>query len=151
MSLLSRLQAALQLPKEDATNESKDKALQLAAAVLLLEMESADYQKEGVERDSIRTLLQKNFGLTAEGTEALLADADVEVEQATSLHDYVSVVNEALDASDKLHIIRMLWQVAYADGELHHYEEHLLRQLADLLYVPHHDYLRVKLQVSGEL
>ncbi len=41
--------------------------------------------------------------------------------------------------------------VAYADGKLGKYEEHLIRQVADLIYVPHQEYIRSKLAVKGSL
>jgi uncharacterized tellurite resistance protein B-like protein len=150
MSLLSRLQAALQPLADDAQAPGED-ALQLAAAVLLLEMERADYQHDASERVTILKLLQTQFRLNAEAAEVLVAEASERADKAVSLHDYVQTLNDHFSAADKLHIIRMLWQVAFADGELHHYEEHLLRQLSDLLHVPHRDYVRVKLQVSGEI
>ncbi len=151
MGLLSHLQNVLRDSQQDASPDSRDSALQLASAVLLLEMERADYQHDALERDTIQALLQDQFRLTTEEARLLLQEASEESEQAVSLHDYVSALNDYLTAADKLHIVRMLWQVAFADGHLHHYEEHLLRQLADLLHIPHHDYVRVKLQVSGEL
>ena len=150
MSLLSRLQAALQ-PLDDDSSASGEDALQLAAAVLLLEMERADYQEDDQERATIIDVLKTHFRVSQEEAESLIAEAAEEADKAVSMHDYVTTLNEHLTAADKLHIIRMLWQVAFSDGELHHYEEHLLRQLSELLHVPHHDYVRVKLQVSGEL
>ncbi len=42
-----------------------------------------------------------------------------------------------------------MWRVAYADGHLDKYEEHLIRQVAELTYVPHQDYIRAKLAGKG--
>ncbi|MDX1497627.1 MAG: TerB family tellurite resistance protein [Salinisphaeraceae bacterium] len=151
MSLLSRLQEALQPVSQPSATQPDDDALQIAAAVLLLEMERADYQHNEAERDAVLHALRDHFRLSEAEAQSLIKEACQEAQQAVSLHDYVTVINDTLTAADKLHILRMLWQIAYADGELHHYEEHLLRQLADLLHIPHHDYIRVKLQVSGEL
>ncbi|MCB1855441.1 MAG: TerB family tellurite resistance protein, partial [Halieaceae bacterium] len=39
-----------------------------------------------------------------------------------------------------------MWRVAYADGDLDKYEEYLIRQVAELTYVPHGDYIRAKLE-----
>ena len=150
MSLLTRLQAVLQA-QVDSTEEDDGYGLQLAAAVLLLEMERADYQHDATERAAVLAALQGHFRLGEAEAQDLVNEASIEADKAISMHDYVSTINEYLSAADKLHILRMLWQVAYADDELHHYEEHLLRQLSDLLHIPHHDYVRVKLQVSGEL
>ena len=43
-----------------------------------------------------------------------------------------------------------MWGIAFADGELHHYEEAVIRRLADLLYVPHRDFILTKHEVSGQ-
>jgi len=58
-----------------------------------------------------------------------------------SLFDYVKVLNAGLDAAGKRALMEMLWEVAYADGRIDKYEEHLLRKLADLLYIPERDYI----------
>ena len=48
----------------------------------------------------------------------------------------------------KVRVIELMWPVAYADGEKHHYEEHLLRQVADLLYIEHEDFIRARHQAE---
>ena len=44
----------------------------------------------------------------------------------------------------KVRVIEMMWQVVYADGVKDHYEEHLIRQVAELLYIPHADFIRAR-------
>jgi uncharacterized tellurite resistance protein B-like protein len=39
-----------------------------------------------------------------------------------------------------------MWRVAYADAELSAYEQHTIRKIADLLYVPHRAYIAAKLR-----
>jgi uncharacterized tellurite resistance protein B-like protein len=62
-----------------------------------------------------------------------------------SLFDYVKVLNERLDRAGKRRLMEMLWEVAYADGRLDRYEEHLLHKLAGLLYIPDEDFIGAKL------
>ena len=50
---------------------------------------------------------------------------------------------------EKFVLIKTLWRVAAADGDIHRYEDHLIRRIADLLYVPHSDFIRAKLEVLG--
>ena len=38
----------------------------------------------------------------------------------------------------------MMWGVALADDALSRYEEHVIRKVADLLYLPHHDFMLAK-------
>jgi len=37
-----------------------------------------------------------------------------------------------------------MWQVAFADDNLDRYEEHLIRKVAELTYVSHQDFIRLK-------
>ena len=39
----------------------------------------------------------------------------------------------------------LLWQVAYADGELANIEEHIIRKIADLLHLRHSEYIATKI------
>ncbi|MEM1153413.1 MAG: TerB family tellurite resistance protein [Pseudomonadota bacterium] len=53
-------------------------------------------------------------------------------------------------APQKLELIGSMWRVAYADGRLDKYEEHLIRQVAELCYVSHEDYIKSKLSAEHE-
>ena len=123
----------------------------LAVAVLLLECSRADFDQSVDELTQVRSSLQRYFGLDAAGLEALLAEAGEQVRQAVSLHEFVGSLNASLQPADKLQIMRMLWQVAYADGRLDVHEEHLLRKFAELLYVPHKDFIATKLEAAAQV
>jgi uncharacterized tellurite resistance protein B-like protein len=45
-------------------------------------------------------------------------------------------------------MIEHMWRVAYADAELSAWEQHLVRKVADLLYVPHTAYIAAKLRAQ---
>ena len=77
---------------------------------------------------------------------ALIAAAGERVDEATSLYEFTRVINDHYGPEEKLTLIASMWQVAYADGDLDKYEEHLIRQVAELTYVPHQDYIRCKLE-----
>lgn len=121
---------------------------ELAVALLLLELARSDFDFALVEGDKIRELLRQRYGLDEVQCEALLAQARSAGEQAVSLYDYVKTLNDRLDPAGKRALMEMLWQVAYADGRLDKYEEHLLRKLAGLLYVSDQDFIRAKLAVE---
>ncbi len=122
----------------------------LATAVLLLECARADFEQNADELTLVRESLQRYFSLDAAGLDVLIAEATRESRQSVSLHDYVNNLNRALQPADKLELMQMLWEVAYADGRLDVHEEHLLRKLAELLYVPHRDFIALKLKVAAE-
>ena len=121
---------------------------QLAAAVLLLEVARADFGNHPLELDAVRKALAEEFSLTPDALDLLMAGAQKESQAAVSLHDYVQTLNSTKSADEKRALIRRLWQVAYADGKIEALEEHTLRRLADLLYVPHADFIRGKLAAT---
>lgn len=121
----------------------------IAVAVLLLEVARSDHQLQQAETDRLLQILQEQWSLTdAEATD-LLATATREADQHASLHEHLRLINTSLDQSRRRALVKGLWQVAWADGEIHHYEEHLIRRLADLMHVPHGDFIRSKHQVLG--
>ena len=73
-----------------------------------------------------------------------------EAKSAVSLYEYLKTLNEGLDEREKREVLEMLWRVAYADNELDAHEEALLRELSDLLYLPHAEFVKAKFAVTGE-
>jgi uncharacterized tellurite resistance protein B-like protein len=119
-------------------------ALDLATAVLMIEVSMADFSQNEQELVSIRELLLSHLSLSEEEVDTLLREAHEEADRLVSLQHITRLMNEQLDQSAKVRVIELMWLVAYADGEKHHYEEHLLRQVADLLYVSHADFIQAR-------
>lgn len=121
---------------------------QLSVALLLLELARSDFDFAEVEQQRIRELLAQRYGLELQQVQALMDQAQGAGRAAVSLYDYTRAINQRFDSAAKYQLMEMLWQVAWADGRLDPNEEHLLRKLAGLLYVPEADYIRAKLAVS---
>ena len=73
------------------------------------------------------------------------------MEKSVSLYEFTSRLNEELSPEEKADTVEMLWRVAFADGRLDKYEEHLIRKAADLLHVPHRRFIRAKLKAERDL
>lgn len=123
---------------------------QLAAAVLMVEVARADFSEDAVEQAAVAEELHKAFGLNDEQVRRLTEAAGERADESVSLHRYVKVINDTLSYDEKLDVLLMLWRVAYADGELDKHEEHLMRRYADLLYVPHRDWVQLKLKAAPD-
>ena len=121
-------------------------ARQHAVATLLVEIARADFDVDSSERIAITRMLAAAYALDAEAAAELVARAERTVEESVSLHEFTSRLNDDLSPQEKVDIIEMLWRVAFADGRLDKYEEHLVRKAADLLYVPHRRFIRAKLR-----
>ena len=144
--MLSSLVAFLEghlAPAPGATPASQDE-LRLAVAALLVEMVRADFDESGLELDRAKALLTERYGLDAPDAERLLDAARREADHTVSLFRFTRLINERLAPADKLALVRMLWEVAYADGRLDKHEDALMHKLADLMYVPPVDLMRLK-------
>lgn len=132
----------------DGASASSEPGTELATAVLLYEIACADMEVADSEDKTLRDLLLAMPGIDESTCEKLLEQARAVKSDAVSLHDYVDALNAQCDADDKRRIVRMIWEVAYADGVLDAHEEHMTRRLADLLYIPHSVFIQEKLAVE---
>jgi uncharacterized tellurite resistance protein B-like protein len=132
-------------PARAQTEEARHKSLRLAAAALLVETARADFSQDAAELAKLGQLLTSALKLERDEVQALVAAAQERVEDATSLYEFTRVINEHCNPQQKLQLVSAMWAVAYADGDADKYEEHLIRNVADLLYVPHSNYIQCKL------
>ena len=131
------------------TGAEREHRQRLAAAALLIETARADFSEDGVEEAVLTTLLCETLGLDAAQVSELLVQASAQLDEAASLYDFTRVINDHYSAAQKLELITNMWRVAYADGRLDKYEEYLIRQVAELTYVPHAEYIRAKLEAGS--
>jgi len=124
--------------------DAGEQRMRLATAALLIEMARADHSEDDVEFVTLERALEKTFSLDAEQTRELVQLAAQEVDAATSHYQFTSLINGSFAPEEKVYVIELMWQVAYADGQLDKYEEHLVRRIADLIYVPHRDFVAAK-------
>ncbi|MBM68334.1 MAG: hypothetical protein CME43_02500 [Haliea sp.] len=143
--MISALKALFILPEDDS-KEGRQHRVQLAAAALLIETARADFTQDASEEAALEQMLSESLGLPKQEVRALIDAASARVEEATSLYEFTRVINDHYGPEEKLTLIASMWQVAYADGNLDKYEEHLIRQVAELTYVPHQEYIRCKLE-----
>lgn len=136
-------------PAFERMNETKpEMAIDLATAILMIEVSRADFQQDEAELKHIRHLLISHLSLGDYEIDNLLENAHAEADRLVSLQHITRLMNEQMNQQGKVRVIELMWKVAYADGEKHHYEEHLLRQVADLLYVSHADFIRARHQAE---
>jgi len=127
-----------------------ERRLQMATAALMVEMLHVDQQVTSQEEIKLRKLLEQRFSLSSSEIESLIDLANNEKREATDYYQFTSLLNNHYSQQQKVNLVEDLWQLAYADHELDKYEEHLLRRLAELLHVPHQDFIRTKHKVLKE-
>ena len=133
--------------KEETTEESSSNLLDNACAALLVEIAFADKDFDETEKTSLKQSLIETYAVDESDIEEIIKDAEETVSESTSLYGYTRVVNDEFEYEDKLSLLKNLWKVAYADGNLDKYEEHLIRKISDLIRISHTDYINIKLEI----
>ena len=131
---------------EDAQAQSHNRALELTCAALMFEVARADFAVEATELDTVNALLTEQFDLAPEELLSVTEQAAQQADAATCLYEFTRTLNELASAEEKRALLAMMWRVAMADDVLSRYEEHLIRKVADLLYVTHSDFMAAKQQ-----
>ncbi len=139
---------ALTAPSPASSSTDDEHLLQLATAVLLVEVMRADADLGVAERRAVVTALQDKFSLAADEIERLVELADQRSREATDFHAFTSRLNAAFSMAQKLRVVEHMWRVAYADGTLSAHENHVMRRLSDLLHVPHGAYINAKMRAQ---
>jgi len=129
-----------------ASPEVSRHALQLATAALLIEMTRADFRVKEKERRTVMEAIQRTFDLTPDETQELIRLAEQEAAESVSLYQFTRLVDKGFSLEQKKHVVELLWRVAFADEEMEKHEEYLVRKIADLLHVPHRDFIQAKLR-----
>jgi uncharacterized tellurite resistance protein B-like protein len=151
--MISKLQNFFQTylnPQEGggASNDVSHRT-RLAVAALLVEIAVSDFESAIQEQQMIVDIVRHRFGLTDQEAETLLCLAQEEHQASTDYYQFTRLINHHYTAQQKVDLVESLWHVAFADGELHRYEEHVIRRLADLLYVSHSDFIAAKHRVMA--
>ncbi len=113
--------------------------LQVAVATLLVEAACMDDGFDPSERRTIGDLLADRFHLSGDETARLLAAAELAHDRSVGMYRHIRRITDGYDAQERIELIEMLWEVAYADGRLDPQEDALVRRIAGLVHVADHD------------
>ncbi len=147
--MLARLQDYFRQHLEPGADPDPEHGINLAAAALLIEVARADVAVEEEEARLIERLLVDALGLAPAEVGELVQLAQDEIDEGASLHQFTHLINQHYGIADKRRFMEQLWRVAWTDGRVDAYEEHLLRRLAELLHLRHHEFMKAKHAVIG--
>ncbi len=135
--------------RENADPAAREHALRVATALLLIEVGRADYADDAAEEATMRASLMQFFAIDDATATLLIEEARSTADRAVELQQFTRRLHEQLSTAEKLRVIEMLWQVALADSRLDKHEDHLVRRIAELMYVSHSDLIRIRNRVRG--
>ena len=145
--MLKKIRSIFTKTSEDITEkEQVSQKIDKTCTALIIEVALADKVFDESEVNLLKEMLLKAYTLEAEDIQDLIENAEKSVEDSTSLYEYTREVNDNFDYESKLNLIDQLWRIAFADGHLDKYEEHVVRKIADLIHISHNDFIQSKLK-----
>lgn len=124
--------------------------LRLAVAALLVEAALMDREFGDGERQTIERLLVERYAMAEADARDLMARAEARIGESAQYFPFTNEINRQMAPAHKVAIIRMLWQVAYADGELDPHEDQLIRQVAGLIHVTDRERMLARKDALGD-
>jgi uncharacterized tellurite resistance protein B-like protein len=121
-------------------------ALQLATAVMLVEVMRADATFHAGEREAVHAALREKFALADDEAARLAELAEAAAHQSTDLYTFTSRIDERFGMEQKIRMVELMWRIAYADGHLSDHERHVMWRIADLLHVPQGAYVHARMR-----
>jgi uncharacterized tellurite resistance protein B-like protein len=123
-----------------------EQAVRTATVALLVEVARADFGVDDAEREVILRIIERHYAVTLDEARVIADEAESHADDATCLHPLTRLITSQCSIEEREEIVRLLWEVSFADGHVDKHEEHLVRKVADLLYVPHNRFIKAKLE-----
>ena len=133
---------------QDNTVIQDEHQLHLASAALLFEVIRADLETSDSELDALKRILKEQYAIADHELEELAELAEQQSNASTSLYEFTRLINDHYAAAQKHSIISSMWKIAVADGNIDKYEENIIRRVAELLYIPHREFIKAKLDAG---
>jgi uncharacterized tellurite resistance protein B-like protein len=137
-------------PVTEASKTADQKSehdVRVAACALFVEMARIDEKFTDAEMETILSIVQERYGLSREHADALVAEADKELDRSVDLWQFARLINENYSIEEKIEIIEILWHMVFVDGKMDRYEHYLMNKLKNLLRLSHDQLIAAKLKV----
>ena len=127
------------LLNEGATKKLDDREIEIASAALLAHCAKVDGEQSAEEAVHLRTVLGERFDLSRAEIDSVIEAAEARERDAIDLHQFTRVLHRSLDRAARIHMVRLLWEIADADGRIDSDERRMVSLTAQLLDVEVHD------------
>ena len=128
-------------------NQNTAHDIRVATCALLVEIARIDEKFTDAEMETILSILKEKYGLSPDHADALIAEAEKELEKSVDLWQFAKLINENYSNEEKIEIIETLWRIVYVDGKMDQYEHYLMSKLQNLLRLTHDQLITAKLKV----
>ena len=117
--------------KEEKKEEPKN--LKLVALCLAFEVANADNDIDIREKDLILEKIKESVDVSVLTEKEIFDVIQEESQKRVSFYDIIHDINKNLDKKEKVDVLKMLWEIAYADKVLDVDEERIIKRSAEML------------------
>ncbi len=134
--------------RNDETVPETGHDILVATCALLVEIAQIDKTFTEDEMTTVLSILKEKYGLSKEHADALIAEAEKQLEESVDLWQFARLINENYSNEEKMEIIETLWRIVYVDGKMDQYEQYLMNKMKNLLRISHDQLIDAKLKVK---
>ena len=113
--------------------KNKPKNLKLISLCLAFEVANADNDIDVRERDLILEKIKESIDVSVLTEKEIYDVIQEESQKRVSFYDIIHDINKDLDKTEKIGVLKILWEIAYADKVLDVEEERIIRRSAEML------------------
>ncbi len=132
----------------DAAVSKSGHEILVATCALLVEIAKIDQTFTEDEMTTVLSILKEKYGLSKDHADALIAEAEKQLEESVDLWQFARLINENYSNEEKMEIIETLWRIVYVDGKMDQYEQYLMNKMKNLLRISHDKLIDAKLKVK---
>lgn len=125
--------------------------IQLSSTCLMMSVAMADEILEDGELNAINEILTDFFSITSEEATKLIEASKTKLEKSYDTYSIASTLVDNFSYSDRVDLICCIFEVAYADQDLHFMERHTIKQIASILQIDKLDLVRAKKEIENYL
>lgn len=129
------------------TTETQPMDTKMSVAALLVHLASVDGIVTDAERETISGVLQDHFDLDEHKVDLLIKEATARDKDAVDFYQFTSALSR-LEEEERVEIIRLMWQVVFADGHNHELEDNMVWRVAELIGVSARDRTILRAQMK---
>ena len=136
--------------KQEVIEEKEVDKVVSACISLMIEVSLADQSIDESEIESLKKTLSNKFNIEEAQISSLISAGKESQEESTSLYEFTRVINDDFSFEEKYDLIKSMWEIALADGNVDKYEEYVIRKVSDLIYISHEEFIKAKMEVKNE-
>ncbi len=99
------------------------------------------------EKRRLHAILSENYAVGEGEIEQLVEQARQADSEAIDLYAFTRIIKRKLSLDERIALVEHLWEMVFADGDLHELEDNIVWRVAELIAVSQQDRISMKQRV----